>query len=67
MSGKRDRQLRKQREQRERREARLQEQVICDACELRQPFSRGDGSRHANGELDIAGCIGCGHHYGSWA
>lgn len=41
--------------------------VKCDACGRRQPFAKGDGSRHANGELDIAACVGCGHHYGTYA
>jgi hypothetical protein len=41
--------------------------VRCDACSLVQPFSRGDGSRHANGAQDVAGCIVCGWHYGTYA
>ena len=59
MSSKRERQLAKARARRELR-------VRCDACDFRQPFSVGNGSRHANGELDVAGCLRCGGHYGTW-
>lgn len=63
MTKKRDRQLAKERQA---RQLRRQAQVRCDECGTLQPLRRGDGSRHANGELDIAGCLHCGHHYGTW-
>ena len=41
--------------------------VKCDACGLVQPFAHGDGSRHADGALDLADCLRCGGHYGTYA
>lgn len=41
--------------------------VRCDGCGLVQPFSRGDGSRRAvDREPDVAGCLRCGGHYGTY-
>jgi hypothetical protein len=41
--------------------------VRCDDCGLKQPLTHGDGSRHADRAPDVAGCIQCGHHYGTYA
>lgn len=63
MSGKRQKQLRREKV---RREGRAELRVRCDQCGFVQPFTHGNGSRHADGAIDVTACAGCGHHYATY-